>query len=220
MFDMDGVLVESEHLWAEAWEKYAVAHGASWSTDNTRDVQGMSSAEWSAYLHEHVGAPSSPVETENDVVESMVQSVKSGAAPLMDGAAALLRDVSAHVPVGLATSAPPRLIEAVMTMYGLAEYFSGTVSSSEVARGKPSPDVYEEAARRIGVPAVECLAVEDSSNGVCAAARAGMRVVAMPSERYPLRADAREQAFAIVGELHSVQSVLWGQLGLDGGEQK
>jgi HAD superfamily hydrolase (TIGR01509 family) len=218
VFDMDGVLVDSEHLWAELWEQYANQHGVGWSPQNTTDVQGMSAPEWAAYLTEHVDAEHDPSETERAVVDGMIKAIADGRAPLLPGAKELLSDVSAHAPVGLATSAPRRVIDAVLSTYGIAACFAGTVSSSEVDRGKPGPDVYLEAAARIGVGPGDCLAVEDSTNGVQAAASAGMTVIAVPSSRYPLRSPAVSAAFKITEDLDQVRQILWEQLGLtDGG---
>lgn len=214
VFDMDGVLVDSEHLWAEMWERYAAAHGTSWQSRHTRDVQGMSASEWAAYLTDLIGAGHDPAQTERAVVDGMIDAVAAGRAPLLDGAGELLVDVARYAPVGLATSAPPRLIKAVLDAYDIGHCFTGTVSSSEVERGKPSPDVYLEAAARIGMRSDRCVAVEDSTNGVRAAATASMTVVAVPNSRYPLRADAVSMAFEITENLGQVRRIIWERLGL------
>ncbi|TQN33474.1 HAD superfamily hydrolase (TIGR01509 family) [Haloactinospora alba] len=181
VFDLDGVLVESDHLWEEMWSDYAARHGARWSSEDTATVQGMSSREWARYLNRLSGAAESDTGTEHAVVDGMVAAFDQGRVELLDGARESVAAVSARVPVALASSAPRRLIDAVLRGHGLADHFTATVSSAEVARGKPHPDVYLEAVARLGFHGGDCAAVEDSSNGMRAAHAAGMTVVALPN---------------------------------------
>jgi HAD superfamily hydrolase (TIGR01509 family) len=197
VFDMDGVLVDSEHLWEENWAAYAARHGVEWTATDTATVQGMSSPEWSSYLAERSGTPETHQEVEEAVVDGMIASIKAGEAPLLPGADAMVRDASAQVPIALASSAARRVIDAVLDTHGLTAWFTATVSSSEVAHGKPSPDVYLEAASRLGRTGPECLGVEDSSNGIRAAVAAGLTVIALPNPTYPPKPDAVEQASAV-----------------------
>ncbi|RNL83353.1 HAD family hydrolase [Halostreptopolyspora alba] len=181
VFDLDGVLVESDHLWEEMWSGYAERHGARWRSEDTTTVQGMSSREWSHYLNRLAGATESDTDTERAVVDGMVDAFERERVELLPGAREVVEAVSARVPVALASSAPRRLIDAVLRGHGLAGHFTATVSSAEVDRGKPHPDVYLEAAARIGQHGGDCAAVEDSSNGIRAAHAAGMTVVALPN---------------------------------------
>lgn len=193
VFDLDGVLIESEHLWEEMWTRYAASHGVTWTADDTAHVQGMSAPEWSAYLAERVrghGSEDTPATCERAVVDDMVGALALGRMEPYDGAVAMVREVADRVPVALATSAPRRLIDAVLDRNALTSSFGATVSSAEVARGKPSPDVYLEAAGRLDADPDRCVAVEDSSNGIRAAAAAGMTVVAIPNPTYPPKPDA------------------------------
>ncbi|KAA9149100.1 HAD family phosphatase [Amycolatopsis acidicola] len=194
VFDLDGVLVESEHLWEENWAAYAAERGVGWTAEDTSTVQGMSAPEWAAYLAKRSGTSESVEEVERAVVDGMIASIEKGEAPLLAGADAMVRDVSAKAPVGLASSAARRVIDAVLATHGLTEQFSVTVSSAEVPRGKPSPDVYAEAASRLGFRGEQCLGVEDSSNGIRAAAAAGLTVIALPNPTYPPKPDALELA--------------------------
>ncbi len=190
VFDLDGVLIESEHLWEEMWTRYAAGHGVTWTAEDTAHVQGMSAPEWSGYLAERAGGHDDAATCERAVVDDMVDALRGGRMEPYDGAVAMVREVADRVPVALATSAPRRLIDAVLDRNELTASFGATVSSAEVARGKPSPDVYLEAARRLAAEAERCLAVEDSSNGIRAAAAAGMTVVAIPNPTYPPKPDA------------------------------
>jgi HAD superfamily hydrolase (TIGR01509 family) len=197
VFDLDGVLIESEHLWEECWTRYAARHHVTWNADDTAHVQGMSAPEWSAYLAERAGGHDDAATCERAVVDDMVALLGEGRMEPYDGAIAMVREVAGRVPVALATSAPRRLIDAVLDRNDLTSSFGATVSSAEVARGKPSPDVYLEAARRLAADPDGCLAVEDSSNGIRAAAAAGMTVVAIPNPTYPPKPDAIDLAARI-----------------------
>lgn len=197
VFDMDGVLVDSEHLWEENWVAYAATYQVEWTAHDTATVQGMSAPEWAAYLARRSGTPETPERVERAVVDGMISAVEAGRAPLLPGAGAMVRDVSARAPIALASSAPRRVIDAVLAAYGLTDHFTATVSSAEVPRGKPSPDVYLEAADRLGHRGEECLGVEDSSNGIRAAVAAGLTVIALPNPTYPPKPDALELASVV-----------------------
>nr|WP_279388408.1 HAD family phosphatase [Tamaricihabitans halophyticus] len=190
VFDMDGVLVESEHLWEEFWAKFAAARGASWGPEQTKKVQGMSSPEWSAFLAEFAGARETAAETERLVVDDMIGALEQGRIELLAGAREMVLAAAARGPIALASSAARRVIDAVLVHHGISANFTATVSSEEVPRGKPNPDVYLAAASRLGVAPDNCLAVEDSSNGLRAAAAAGMTVLAIPNPQYPPAEDA------------------------------
>lgn len=212
VFDMDGVLVESEHLWERMWTRFAAARGRTWTGQETRQVQGMSAPEWAAFLAEFSQAAESAAETERIVVDDMITALADGEIELLPGAEKMVTDVAARAPIALASSAPRRLIDAVLDRHGLTPHFSATVSSAEVPRGKPSPDVYLAAAEKLGHDPAHCLAVEDSSNGLRAAARAGMTVVAIPNGDYPPAEDALAGATHIATDLDDVRLRLVGSL--------
>lgn len=205
VFDMDGVLVESEHLWERMWSGFAAARGRAWGGEQTRQVQGMSAPEWAGFLQRFSAAGESVVETERLVVDDMIAALGNGEIELLAGAEKMVVATAQRATIALASSAPRRLIDAVLERHGLSRHFSATVSSAEVARGKPSPDVYLEAARKLGRPARECLAVEDSSNGLRAAGAAGMTVIAIPNGGYPPAEDALANASFVAGDLDEVR---------------
>lgn len=189
VFDLDGVLVESEHLWEENWTAHAATNAYVWLPEDTATVQGMSVPEWSGYMADRLGR-GTPAEIAEAVIDGMIGALHRGRVALLPGAAEMVAAAAERVPIAVASSAPRRLIAAVLEATGLLPHFSAYVSSEEVPRGKPSPDVYLEAARLIGLPPAACLAVEDSSNGIRAAAAAGMTVAAIPNPVYPPRPDA------------------------------
>ena len=184
VFDLDGVILDSEQLWDEVREQLARVRGGRWSDRAQRDMMGMSSAEWSRYMHDVVGLGDPPEEINREVVRRMLERYTERL-PLIQGAVDAVRRVAARRPLGLASSSNREIIEHALEVSGLAPLFRVIVSSEEVARGKPAPDVYLEAARRLGVDATRCAAIEDSANGIRAAHAARMRVVAIPNRRYP-----------------------------------
>lgn len=203
VFDLDGVLVQSEHLWEEAWLEYATAAGFAWTAHDTRSCQGMSVQEWGSYLADRTTHDTqAAIEA---VIGSVAHAYDMGHVSLVDGAEDLVRTMSARVPIALASSAPRRIIDTVMGTMGLGPWFGATVSSAEVAAGKPSPDVYLEAIRKLGIRADGSLAVEDSSNGIRAAAAAGLTVLAIPNPAYPVAPDAVAAADSIHASLDSVR---------------
>ena len=197
MFDMDGVIVDSEQVWDDVREALVRERGGRWHDRAQADMMGMSSVEWSAYMHEALGLRESPAEINDEVVRRMLARYRDDL-PLLPGAVEAVERLAARWPLAVASSSNRPLIEAVLEAAGIAALFRTTVSSEEVPRGKPSPDVYLEAARRLGVAPSRCAAVEDSSNGLRAAHAAGMRVLALPNPHYPPAADALALADAVV----------------------
>jgi HAD superfamily hydrolase (TIGR01509 family) len=200
VFDLDGVLVDSETVWDEARREVVVRHGGTWLPDATREMMGMSSTEWSTYLHERLGVALAPDEVSDAVVE-LVERRYDEALPLLPGAQETVRALASHWPLGLASSSNRPIIERFLDASGLRPCFTVTVSSEEVGRGKPAPDVYLEAARHLMVAAERCLAVEDSTNGIRSAAAARMRVVAIPNTHFPPAPDALELATFVISGL-------------------
>ena len=197
MFDLDGVIVDSEQVWDEVRQKYVREVGGIFKPSATHDMMGMSSGEWSRYLADELHVPGTPEEINAAIVSRMLERYGE-APPLIDGAAAAVRRVAERWPLAIASSSNPELIEVVLHAAGIRELFSVTVSSQEVGRGKPAPDVYLEAARRLGFAPSRCAAVEDSHNGLRSAKAAGMRVVAVPNPHFPPDDDALALADVVV----------------------
>lgn len=189
VFDLDGVLVDSEHVWDAARMELAAERGRSWPEQASRDMMGMSSLEWSRYMHDVVGLPEPPEEISAEVVRRL-EEIYRRELPLIDGAIEAVERLAERWPLGLASSSNRELIDLVLDLSGLTRCFRVTVSSEEVPRGKPAPDVYLETARRLGVSPARCAAVEDSENGIRSAKAAGMSVLAIPNRVYPPADDA------------------------------
>ena len=197
---MDGVLLASEEVWDEVREAYVRERGGRYDAEVQRAMMGMSAPEWSRFLHEDAGVPDEPEAINRDVVELMLEAYRREL-PLLPGAVDAVRRVAEAFPLALASSSNRAIFEEALELAGLTDCFRATVSSEEVERGKPAPDVYLEAARRLGVAPVSCAAVEDSHAGIRSASSAGMRVIAIPNASYPPDDEALELADAVVDSL-------------------
>ncbi|HET6831353.1 MAG TPA: HAD family phosphatase, partial [Solirubrobacterales bacterium] len=197
VFDLDGVLLDSEQRWNEAKERVTRDAGGCWRGEAPEAMMGMSSPEWSAYMRDELGVPLDAAAINSAVVELMSAGYEREL-PLLPGALGAVRAVAARWPLGLASSSNREIIDAFLERSGVGGEFTVTLSSEEVGRGKPAPDVYLEVAARLGFDPAACVAVEDSGNGLRAAAAAGMPVIAVPNPHYPPPADALALATATV----------------------
>ncbi|MGW9192366.1 HAD family hydrolase [Micromonospora chersina] len=203
LFDLDGVIVDSEPVWEEVRRAYVAEHDGTWQPDTQRRLMGMSTGEWAAYLSGELGVDRSAEQIATEVVAEMTRRYAQRV-PLIDDAVAVVRRTAARWPLGLASSSPTRLIAAALDATGLADAFGATLSTEETARGKPAPDVWLAVAARLGVDPARCVAVEDSSNGVRSAAAAGCRVVAVPHGSYPLDPDAEKLAAVVLPSIDAL----------------
>jgi HAD superfamily hydrolase (TIGR01509 family) len=190
------VIVDSEQVWDDVRERLAKERGGRWHEGAQAAMMGMSSPEWSAYMHDEIGLSESPEEINEEVVRRMLARY-GDELPLIDGAVEAVRRLADAFPLAVASSSNRPLIETVLREARIDDRFDAVVSSEEVAAGKPAPDVYLEAARRLGVEPTHAAAIEDSSNGIRAAHAAGMRVIAVPNTHYPPSEDAVALAAAV-----------------------
>ena len=189
IFDLDGVLLDSEQRWNEIKREVTEEEGGTWREEAPHAMMGMSSPEWSAYIRDELGVPMSTEAINDEVVRRLAASYAEGL-PLLPGAVDAVRRVGERWPLGLATSSNREVIDDFLRLSGLAGEFEVTLSSEQVERGKPAPDVYLAVARRLGAEPAACVAIEDSANGIRAAEAAGMAVIATPNEHYPPAEDA------------------------------
>jgi len=185
IFDLDGVLVDSEIWWDEVRAAFATARGRTWTTADREAVMGANSAAWAQTMRERLDLQATGADIERAIVDGVVARYRAEGAPLIDGAVEAVRRIAADSPVAVASSAHRAVIDAALEATGLTDTFAVVVSSDEVAHGKPAPDVYLETARRMDVDPAACLVVEDSMNGVRAAKAAGMIVVLVPNRSVP-----------------------------------
>jgi len=200
VFDLDGVLLDSEQVWDEVREELARERGGRWHERAQRDMMGMSSPEWSRYMHDVIGLPEPPEEISAEVVRRLGERYRDGL-PILPGAVEAVERLAARWPLGLASSSNRPLIDLVLEVSGVERFFRATVSSEEVARGKPAPDVFLEAARRLGIAPERCGVVEDSANGILAGRAAEMFVVAIPNPHFPPGEEALAETDVVLGSL-------------------
>ena len=207
VFDLDGVLIDSEPLWDDVRRGVVASAGRDWPADATEALQGMSTPEWAAYLTDVVGVPGPAEEVATRVIDGMVARYRERL-PLLPGAVEAVERLAGHWPLGLASSSPRRLIDTVLESAHLTEHFRVTVSTEEVGAGKPSPAVYNEVVRRLAADSSQVVAIEDSSNGLRSASAAGLRVIAVPNANYPPQDDALALADVVVHSLDDVTTTL------------
>jgi HAD superfamily hydrolase (TIGR01509 family) len=206
IFDLDGVLIDSEHLWDAARRDLVRERGGTWRPDATRAMMGMSSLEWSQYMHDELRVDMAPGEISTAVVERLERLYRERL-PLYLGAVETVAAMGERHRLGLASSANRRIIDLVLELAGLRRFFEATVSSEEVPRGKPAPDVYLEAARRLRLAPELCAAIEDSGNGIRSAAGAGMTVVAIPNRDFPPDDEALGLASTVLSSLDELRTL-------------
>jgi HAD superfamily hydrolase (TIGR01509 family) len=204
VFDLDGVLVDSEEAWDEARRQLAEERGGRWTEQAQRDMMGMSSSEWSRYMRDVIGVPDTPEEISAEVVRRLERLYRDRL-PIIPGAVEAVQRLAVRWPLGVASSSNRPLIDLFLELSSLADYFQVIVSSEEVPRGKPAADVYLEAARRLGHEADDCAAVEDSENGIRSAAAAGMRVIAIPNRAFPPSPETLAAADVVIASVAELE---------------
>jgi HAD superfamily hydrolase (TIGR01509 family) len=199
-FDLDGVLIDSEPVWEAVRREFVLARGGSWPPEAQTRMMGMSTREWSSYVSRDLGVGRSPEQVASAIIKR-IRDRYAKQLPLIDGAVETVHRLAAVWPLGLASSSPRELIDVVLDRAGLRALFKIVLSTEEVPRGKPAPDVYLEATRRLQIDPSRCVAIEDSTNGIKAAVAAGLRVIAIPRPQYPPAPDALASAAQVLPSL-------------------
>lgn len=203
VFDMDGVLIDSEEIWSEVRAAVVARHGGTWTEQDQRNVMGDNSRQWSTYIARTWQLPIAPVAIFREVLDLMIARYNRGV-PVLPGAQRAVAELGGAYPLAVASSSPRELIPVALQLAGFGDAFRAIASSDEVERGKPSPDVYLLAAERLGVDPDRCLAIEDSSNGIRAAVAAGMTTIAVPTRAYPPAPDALASARLVLRSLEEL----------------
>jgi HAD superfamily hydrolase (TIGR01509 family) len=203
IFDLDGVLVDSEPVWERVRRGLVAKHGGHWAADAQHKLMGMSTPEWASYLSHDLGVGLPPDQVAARVIEQMAASYREHL-PLLPGAIDAVRRLAARWPLGLASSAPAALIDTVLQAAQLRPYFRVAMSTEQVAHGKPAPDIYLSVASGLGFLPAACAAVEDSSNGLRSAAAAGLQVIAIPRPQYPPDPDALATTALVLPDLDAL----------------
>jgi beta-phosphoglucomutase-like phosphatase (HAD superfamily) len=200
VFDLDGVLIDSEPVWEQVRRGLVAERGGHWTPDAQRRLMGMSTPEWARYLSDDLGVGLPPDEVARTVIDRMAARYTEHV-PLMTGAVDAVHRIAVRWPLGVASSSPPELIEVVLRSADLRSCFSVVMSTEQVAHGKPAPDIYLAVTAELGCPPPDCAAVEDSANGLRSAAAASLRVIAIPQPRYPPEPDVLARASLVLPSL-------------------
>jgi HAD superfamily hydrolase (TIGR01509 family) len=200
VFDLDGVLIDTEGVWEEVRRGYVAEAGREFLPDSQQRMMGMSTGEWSRHLSVDVGVGRTPEIVAREVLQRMAARYRD-ALPLIPGGVDAVRRLGERYPLALASSSARVLIDQVLETAGLTGAFRATFSTEQVPLGKPSPDVYLAAVAALGLAPEVCAAVEDSSNGLRAASAAGLAVIAVPHGEYPPAPDALALADLVVERL-------------------
>jgi HAD superfamily hydrolase (TIGR01509 family) len=203
VFDLDGILVDTEPLWADAKLEVTEAHGGRWRPQAPVEMLGMSGPEWAAFMHDELGVASALGQIIDGVVGDMAARFREQL-PIVPGARAAVRRLASRWPLGLASSANRPLIDLVIHEAGLTSCFAVTLSTEEVTRGKPAPDAYLEVTRQMGAEPGRCAGIEDSTNGLRALKAAGLRTIAVPNREFPPSAEALASADAVISNLEEL----------------
>jgi len=202
IFDMDGVLIDSEPAWEQARKSLFLENGLEYPPEITQTLMGMNSTEWSHYLRER-GIPLPEEKIVEEVLGRVAASLKEDL-HLMPGAVEVVRTLAERWPLAIGSSANREIITLVLDLAGIRDAFGVIVSSAEVPRGKPAPDTYLRAAELLGVPAERCAVIEDSANGIRAGHAAGARTIAIPNKHFPPAPDALAQAAVVLNSLEEL----------------
>ncbi|MGI8610561.1 MAG: HAD family hydrolase [Candidatus Dormibacteria bacterium] len=203
VFDLDGVIIDSEPVWEDVRRRFVAEQGGRWLPDTQQRLMGMSTPEWARYLAVELAVPMTADEVAAAVIAEMVARYRDSL-PIIPGAVEVVRGIGARWPLGLASSSPRTLIDAVLDRAGLAGAFEVAMSTEEVPRGKPSPDIYLAVAKRLDARASDCAAIEDSSNGIRSALASGMKAIAVERPEYPIDPDVAGQAALRLGSIEAL----------------
>jgi HAD superfamily hydrolase (TIGR01509 family) len=213
IFDLDGVIIASEEVWNSVRHDFAEAKGGHWSLVTDQPfVMGVNSMQWAALMRENNGVDLSDKEIYDGIIAGLRERY-SHHLPVIPGAFETVAGLAQHYSLGVASSSPLEIIEYALELAGLRQFFGAVVSSDEVPRGKPEPDVYREACTRLGTSPERAAAVEDSASGIQAAFSAGLAVIAIPNPDFPPSAEAVSLADVVLGSIGELNRAVVASLG-------
>lgn len=207
IFDMDGILIDSEPVWDAARARMAARLGKTWDKNDHEAVMGVSTAEWVAYMIKRLEPNMSHAEVQEEIARNM-RELYTQEIPFMPLAIDTVDLAKSLYRVGLASGSIRELVDIVTTSPSLKGKFEYALSADQVERGKPWPDVYLKTCELMNVDPRNCLCIEDSGNGILAGKAAGMRVIAIPDERFPVKPEKLKEADLVLSSLEQVTKEL------------
>ena len=211
IFDLDGVLVDTQIWWRDVRDAWAAGHGITWRDEDEHRTMGANTRQWARMMAERAGLDAGhDAAIARTILDALVERYRLEGAPRIPGAVEAVRKIAGRYPVAVASGSHRRLIEVALESIGLDEVVRTIVSADDVPHGKPAPDVYREAARRLGVEPAACLVVEDSLNGLQAAQAAGMAAVLVPNAKVPPDPRAAGLADVVLDRLEELDPAMIG----------
>ena len=204
IFDLDGLLVDSEPVWFRVRTEMFARYGLRWTDEDQKALMGRSTQAWIDYVTEKLEGRLGPDEVKAETLAAMAQNYQAGRVALMRGARKVLEHAARRLPLGLASGSPHVLIDAALDAFGWGGYFQEVLSSDEVRRGKPAPDAYQEVLRRLMINPEEAVVVEDSGSGIAAGKAAGAFVVAVPNKALMPPPETLRSADLVIDSLHDL----------------
>lgn len=201
IFDLDGLLVDSERYWNQARAAMAAEQDVAWNADDHRVCMGVNTRTWANYMIQRLALDLSPEQVEAHIIGAMVE-LYTRQIPYLPGAIEAVDLATRHYRVGLASGSPRVLIDIVTNDVAMRGKFLAIVCADEMPRGKPAPDVYLQAAHLLDVEPARCVCLEDSANGILSGKNADMKVIAVPDARYaPPALEVVKQANRVLASL-------------------
>lgn len=207
IFDMDGVLVDSEAYWYQSRIEFAEKRGKAWSMDDQHAAMGRSTVEWAQVMKDRLMLEMSLDDVIDEVRGGVIARIETRL-PLLPGAIEAIHKAAVAYPAALASGSPTLVIDTVMKLTGLNNVFRTIVYGDDMKRGKPAPDIYLEAAKRLGISPENCVGIEDSVNGLKSLKAAGMYAIAVPSPGFTLPPTALALADRVLGSLEEFSIAL------------
>lgn len=201
VFDMDGVLVDSEVLWRQTREEFARDIGQVWSQEDQVSTMGCSTPAWSRIMVERMKLDMTPEEIAREIKGRLILKYEASL-PIRPGAIEAVKLSASRYRVALASGSPNELIDWIMDHTGLAGVFEATMYGDDVTHGKPHPEIYLKVLAKLGVEPANAVGIEDSSNGIKALRAAGMHVIATPGPEFPLAPEVLAMADHVI---HSME---------------
>lgn len=208
LFDLDGLLVDSEPVWFRVRTEMFERVGMKWTEGDQKELMGKSTGAWIEYLGKKLEGKLTREEVISQTLDGMVGAYRSGGVRVMPGAQEAVRYCRGQFEMALASGSPRILIEAALEVNCWGDVFPVVLSSDEVAHGKPAPDVYLEAAKRLGVDPNRCVVVEDSGSGILAGKAAGAAVIAIPNKELMPPKEALDKADVTLESLEQIEQAL------------
>lgn len=208
IFDMDGLLIDSEPVWFRAKEDLLKEINYKWTWEDQKNSMGVSTETWVNYVYNFADQKFTKEEVLHGITDRMKTYYKNGEIDLMPGANEALQFAKNNFKVGLASGSYKDLLYGAVKSNNWESIFEEILSSDDIERGKPQPDIYLEVMKRLGVLPEECIVLEDSRDGIKAGVAAGAKVITVPSKDVPVPPEVLDSAYAVIDSLNDFPQIV------------